>query len=633
MQLAADAIRSTLGPLLDALPDGVLMVNEDQRIVFANQASERIFGHSRESLFGQRMDVLIPPRVRKVHTHAVAAFARDGRSERGHELASLSAVHADGHEFPVEIALSRALAFGPALVMALVRDQSDRAKSARVLEERTEQFRLVAEASHDALYTWTPDGQTQWIGDGLTRFLGYPPLVNTDSAWWVERLHPDDRERVQSSVTEYMTSPACVWSMEYRFRGADDRYSVLLNRSIATRAPDGRIEQVFGALMDISELRASQAAERALVDSESRLTQRLQLIVESMPAACIASDEDGVISYVNPAATMLFATDEASLLGRRWPHDFLRAEEGAAERSANVSHSSPTPITLELRAPSGRLLVVECTSARMANPSGGDGVISMLQDLTANRALQQQVMQSQKMEALGRVAGGVAHDFNNLLAAILASSDLLLDALGPQDPRREDAEEIHRTAVRATNLTRQLLALSRRESGALRTICLNDVVHNMERLLRRLLGDRHHVAVTPCDERLFALIDPTRFEQVIINLAVNARDAMPDGGALEIRLSAESGDAGSHPHGAQHAPSWACVTVNDTGPGIPRDVIEHIFEPFFTTKDAAHGTGLGLSICLAIAHEAGGTLDVSSDPHRGTSFSLRLPLTAAPLAA
>jgi signal transduction histidine kinase len=254
----------------------------------------------------------------------------------------------------------------------------------------------------------------------------------------------------------------------------------------------------------------------------------------------------------------------------------------------------------------------------------------MLQDLTAHRALQQQIMHAQKVEALGRLAGGVAHDFNNLLTAILTSCDVLTDALADHDPRRQDAEDIRRTAIRATNLTKQLLTFSRDGGGTPKRTCLNDVVRDLERLVCRLVGPTLDVTVSVCSTPLFALVDPTRLEQVLMNLAVNARDAMPNGGRLEIALTAD--DAGDIP-ATRHGARRARLSVRDNGPGIAPEIIDHIFEPFFTTKDADHGTGLGLSICAAIVREAGGHLEVVSDHAGGSTFVVRLPVLEEPLAS
>jgi signal transduction histidine kinase len=240
--------------------------------------------------------------------------------------------------------------------------------------------------------------------------------------------------------------------------------------------------------------------------------------------------------------------------------------------------------------------------------------------------LREQLAQSQKMEAMGRLAGGVAHDFNNLLTVIKSYSTMLLTTLDPSDARREDVEEIAGAADRAAALTRQLLAFSRKQMMQPRAISLNDVVSGVEKMLRCLIGG-DVVLVTRLEPALWRVsADPGQIEQVIVNLAVNARDAMPGGGRLTIETAnAEPAQLPSDVRPAAVASGCVMLAVTDTGGGMTPEVQQHLFEPFFTTKERGKGTGLGLPTAYGIVKQSGGDIWVRSEPGHGATFRIYLP--------
>jgi two-component system, cell cycle sensor histidine kinase and response regulator CckA len=265
-----------------------------------------------------------------------------------------------------------------------------------------------------------------------------------------------------------------------------------------------------------------------------------------------------------------------------------------------------------VRDANGHLVAVECVA----------------RDVTARKRLEEQLLQAQKMEAVGRLAGGVAHDFNNLLTVINGYSAQALETLQPSDPLHLQVEEIYKAGERAASLTRQLLTFSRRQVVTPRTLDLNLIVSDMERMLRRLLGE--DVELTTALARNLGSIhaDPGQIEQVIMNLAVNARDAMPNGGRLlletaDVELGETSGKL------AVAAGRYVMLAVSDTGHGMDEETQAHIFEPFFTTKPQGQGTGLGLSTVFGIVQQSGGHISVYSEPGRGTIFKVYFPSTAA----
>src|SRR5579859_4599428 len=276
------------------------------------------------------------------------------------------------------------------------------------------------------------------------------------------------------------------------------------------------------------------------------------------------------------------------------------------------------------------------TQGRVVLDDGGTPVriVGTVQDITDRKQLEEQFRQAQKMEAVGRLAGGIAHDFNNLLTVITSYSDILLEDLASQDPRRGDLEEIQKAAVSAAGLTHQLLAFSRQQVLEPRVLDVNVVLASAEKLLQRLLGEDIELvaALTP---QLGAIkADPGQLEQVIVNLAVNARDAMPDGGKLTIETAnADMDEAYARVHPPAKPGQYVMLAVSDTGIGMDEQTQRRIFEPFFTTKEVGKGTGLGLATVYGIVKQSGGFIWVYSEPGHGTTFKIYLPRTDEPVEA
>ena len=252
-------------------------------------------------------------------------------------------------------------------------------------------------------------------------------------------------------------------------------------------------------------------------------------------------------------------------------------------------------------------------------------VVGVCRDVTEQRELEEQLRQSQKMEAVGRLAGGVAHDFNNLVTAITGYGELLLMEMGQDHPSRRDLEEILKAGERASSLTRQLLAFSRRQVLQPKVLDLNQVVSDVERMLRRVIGEDVDLVVEPTPGIRRVEADPGQIEQVLVNLAVNARDAMPRGGTLVVRTDEMPGDEVEVPDAEETPERWVRLRVRDTGDGIPKEVQDRVFEPFFTTKKQGEGTGLGLAMVYGIVQQSGGQIEVESGPGEGTEFTVFLP--------
>ncbi len=390
------------------------------------------------------------------------------------------------------------------------------------------------------------------------------------------------------------------------------------------------------ALLLAAAVGERQRTEEALGVSEARY----RLLADHVGDMISRHDLAGNFLYASPAATAILGHTPDELLGRSGfdvvhPDDVPRAREVLA---AAVGTGSAPTVVLRVRRKDGSEAWVETKARLLAGGPAGDEVLCATRDITERKRLEEQFRQAQKMEAIGRLAGGVAHDFNNLLTVINGTTELLLTGLPGDDPARAMLQEVGEAGARAAGLTRQLLAFSRRQMLALSVVNLNDVVGGMEKMLCRLIGEDVRMTAALAADLRPTRADVGQLEQVLMNLAVNARDAMPDGG--ELRLATANVDLGVSIDGnhfrVQPGP-YVVLAVTDTGCGMDEATRAHLFEPFFTTKEPGRGTGLGLATVYGIVKQSEGYITVDSVPGRGTTFKIYLPRAAAappaPLAA
>ena len=385
-------------------------------------------------------------------------------------------------------------------------------------------------------------------------------------------------------------------------------------------------------LREAHERRERRRAEDALRVSE----QRYRELFENATDMLFTLDLDGRFTSVNRACETItgYSREEALTLTLA---DVLDPEDAAVlSRLAGpaLGNDRRRLVQVTVRGKDGRRIVTEVTWRPIVQDGRVSSIEAIARDLTERRRLEDQLRQAQKMEAVGRLAGGIAHDFKNLLMALTSYSDLLLERLDARDPLRSNAEGIRDAVMRAAGLTRQLLTFSRKQELRPAVIDLNAVVADLEHLLRRLTGDEVAFSTVFASSGAPVLADRGQIEHVIMNLVVNARDAMPAGGDIEIathRIALESPEMDGYP---ELAPGeYVALDVRDTGTGMSNDVLSHVFEPFFTTKEPGKGTGLGLSTAYGIVSQSGGGITVHSTPGQGTRFRVLLPLATIPAAA
>ena len=361
-------------------------------------------------------------------------------------------------------------------------------------------------------------------------------------------------------------------------------------------------------------------------------------ILEAAHDAIITMDSQLNIREFNPAAEEMFGYARLDILGRSVelllpPGD--RAQQMSALNQYLTTGGGPLAgpqVELTGRRADGSDLPLELTVARLGSDNRAV-LTGFVRDITERRALEEQLRQSQKLEAIGRLAGGVAHDFNNILMSIMGAADLLLMQLATDDPARGEVSEIKQSVVRGAGLTHQLLAFSRRQAVRPRIFALGDVVCGMDTMLRRLIGPEIELEIICASEPVMVRADSGQTEQVVLNLVVNARDAMPEGGRVTVRVEEVDEDGDVVTTMERRAGRYARLSVSDTGTGIDEQTRAKLFEPFFTTKEQGKGTGLGLSIVYGIVKQSGGDIAVVSEPGKGATFRVYLPIVAAPVPA
>ncbi|HTV60231.1 MAG TPA: PAS domain S-box protein [Verrucomicrobiae bacterium] len=364
-------------------------------------------------------------------------------------------------------------------------------------------------------------------------------------------------------------------------------------------------------------------AEERIGESEARL----RVIIEQLPAVLWTVDNDLRITSALGAGLTRLGLKPNQLLGKSLFDYFETADQSVLPIAAHRRAMAGEPVTFQSEW-KGANYACHVEPFRGADGSL-QGAICMSLDVTDRKQLEEQLRQAQKMEAVGRLAGGIAHDFNNLLMVIQGYADLLMDRMRDGDPSRKNAEQIQTAAQRATSLTRQLLAFSRKQILAPKVLNIYSVVTDMEKILRRLIGEDIQLECSTAPDLGLVKADRSQIEQVILNLAVNARDAMPQGGRLTVETANVELDASfSHPPAVLAPGKYVMLAVTDNGCGMDSETQAHIFEPFFTTKEKGKGTGLGLATVYGIVKQSGGYVWVYSEPGRGTSFKIYLPRIA-----
>jgi two-component system, cell cycle sensor histidine kinase and response regulator CckA len=407
--------------------------------------------------------------------------------------------------------------------------------------------------------------------------------------------------------------------------GLDDEAVAV--RAVRAGAQDYLVKgRVDGDLL-VRSMRYATERWRAVEALERREEHYRSLIEHSLDLISILN-VDGTIRYVSPSHERVLGYGSDELVGQN-AFNFIHPDDLAGVKENFTRSEGAASLEFRFRHKDASWRMLESFGRNLSHVPGVSGLVVNSRDVTDRKRLEEQLHHSQRLEAVGRLAGGVAHDFNNLLMIITGYSQMLLDGMRPGDPARADLEQVVKAAERATDLTRQLLAFSRRQVVRPAILNLNQLVHDMDRMLRRVLGEDIKLIASFSPGLKTVRADPGQLEQVILNIVVNARDAMPRGGKLTLETSnIEVTEEFARTHPAPKVGHYAMLSLQDTGVGMDAGVLSRLFEPFFTTKEK--GTGLGLSTSYGIIKQSGGDIGVESKPGQGATFHIYLPVTDEP---
>ena len=609
--------------LFDELGDALFLLEPDtDRLVEVNPVALRLTGFTHAELLRVPATYLFRfeptgglQRLRGAFTKTIHFHNQDGYLLRTRE---------DGVWIPVNLTVSRLHVKPRPLGLIIARDDRDR-RAAFTQARRVEgELRKVLSSSPAALWSAErppgPDVFANWqfryVSPLLARLAGRVADALDHPFRWAEMLHAADRDGYRTALRRLLTGGETEVEQLYRVAAPDGSVRWVRDRLQVVRDEAGRPARLDGCLVDVT---AQRHAEEALRQSE----QRFRALVEKSHDGILLLDGRGTIKYASPAVRAITGYDPAALVGKPGfdlihPDDRGVAAEVLADVAARPGEAVPWTCR-GLKADGSTQVIQTDASNRLDDPSVRAVVINF-RDVTERDRLEDQLRQAQKMDAVGQLAGGVAHDFNNLLTVVLGNLEVVRSGAAAGADRDECLAAAERATRQAADLTRQLLGFARRQPMRPAPVDLNGLVADELGLLRRTIDPRIAVEFRPAAGLPAVTADPVQVQQVVMNLCLNARDAMPDGGTLCL----ETAPAAPLPTELEPG-AYVRLSVSDTGVGMAEDVRGRIFEPFFTTKEPGKGTGLGLAVVYGMARAHGGTVACASAPGKGTRFDVYLP--------
>jgi two-component system cell cycle sensor histidine kinase/response regulator CckA len=600
-----------------------LAIYQDKQLVFCNKTHADIFGYSIEELlaFDKAID-LIHPEDRDLvvgrYDDLLAGKATPTHYE--HRI-----IRRDGKERWIEIYATLIEYNGKPAVQVADMDISERKGAEKVLRESEEQFRLIAETIDEVVWIYDFDqDKVVYISPAHDRIYGYSrEILEKKQSSFFDYVHPDDRRKAIDAIDRMKSGQPL--DNEFRIIRPDGSVRFIWDRSFPIKDEKGGIKRFIGITQDVTTWRQSEETLKESMDY-------LDKIINCISDPVFVKDYQYRLVLVNEAMSMFTGIPREGLLGKTG-FDLVSEKyaEVLHEQEAEVFQTGKEYIGEDnLPDADGNEHILMTKKTLLKKKSGEKQIVGVVRDITEYKKLETQFMHAQKMEAIGSLAGGVAHDFNNLLTVITGYVDLLKQDHGHVDSSKRDLEQIERAVQHATSLTSQLLAFSRKQILNPRVLDLNEVISDMNPMIRRLVRENieYDTILTPEPGPIKA--DPVQIQQIIMNLVVNARDAMPGGGRLTIQTAnvdidkefvGKNSDAATGRH--------VLLTISDNGVGMDPETRSRIFEPFFTTKETGKGTGLGLSTVYGIVRQSGGFILVDSEYRKGTTCRIYLPIAEA----
>lgn len=670
--------------ILDQALDAVITMDGNGQIIEWNPQAEHIFGWSSAEIIGRRLsDMIIPERLRASHESAYQRFLAGGPSRVQGKRLEMPALHRSGHEFPIEITVGSIQVGNEIIFSAFIRDITEQRRAADALRASEDRYRAFIAQSTEAIWCFEleapmptslpEDEQVEFVyrhgylsdcNDQMARMYGLAEaaeLIGLRLGDLLVRSDPRNRE----FLTGFIRSGYRLTEAESHELDRDGRSKYFLNNFIGI-VDGGSLLRAWGTQRDVTERKQEERRTTAFASLAHQLSgakvplEAARIIVDVARDLCgwescsldLYSEEhdridavltvdiiDGTTTDIAPAYSGVSPSPMARRVISEGPQLVLREAEPLEPALlipfGDTGRRSVSLMFVPIRNQKAVIGVLSIQSYKANAYSQKDLLLlqsladqcgAALERIRAEQELrraEEQLRQAQKMEAVGRLAGGIAHDFNNLLTTILGTSDLLLEELPPGKHWRKDVEEIRRAGERAAGLTRQLLAFSRKQVIEASTLDLNETVTSVSRMLHRLIGEDIELVTRLSPDLGLIQADSGQIEQVILNLAVNSRDAMPRGGKLSIETDNVEFESEMFP---DLSPGWyVMLSISDSGIGMDAETRGHIFEPFFTTKEQGKGTGLGLATVYGIVRQSGGHIDVASEPGSGAVFKIYLP--------
>jgi two-component system, cell cycle sensor histidine kinase and response regulator CckA len=627
-------------------------------LLSVSPAGAKVLGYEPEEMVGRDMRDFLPPDVRDQLPAYLHRIQKDGTASGLMRVMTKS-----GDERILAYSnICRQESGKPAYVLGHAADVTDLKKAEQQLRISEQRLRHLLQCSSDVVTIAQPDGSIQFISPAVERALGYLPS-NVVGRNIFDSVHPHDLLIAQETFAAALQKPGYASSIEVRLRNHDGDYvpfDVVANNLLATVAVAGvvitakdlsprkvaereferqkkeletRDRQRTAELARINQMLIAEINEREQTENALRESQSLlQAALESTADGILVVDLQGQIVSINRRCADMWNIPEDVLRERRdeqalsFVLDQLKfpAQFMSKVKALYASPNESSYDVLEFK--DGRVFERYSQPQKIAGKTVGR--VWSFRDVTEHRQLEDYLRQAQKMEAIGRLAGGIAHDFNNLLMVIMGNCEELKTRNDIAN-MRHSTEEILAAALRAASLTKQLLAFSRRQVMAPRLLDVNLTLGDLSKMLRRLIGEDIELLISSSESPAYVSTDPAQLDQVIVNLVVNARDAMPKGGRLTLQVQMlELGEA--HTKGTASVPpgNYVLIRVSDTGTGMTRETLSRMFEPFFTTKELGQGTGLGLATAYGIVRQSNGYILVQSAVGQGTTFEIYLPRVA-----
>ena len=621
LRFAPDA-PSVLEFILNSLSDGVIVADQDGHVILFNPAAERLLRVDPSSVppaeWSARYCLYLPDKITPFPAEQLPlARAIRGETARDVEMfvrnpAAPEGLWLSASATPLQDAAGR-LRGG----VVVFRDVGERKRSEEVLLRERDWASAVVDTVASLVVVLDRRGRIVSFNRACEAATGYTFEEVRGRPFWDLFLLPEDVAPVRR-VFDALCAGVVPRQYENYWVAKDGTRRLVAWFNTALPDSQGQAEFVIATGTDITGRKRAE-------DELRQANHTLKAIIDTSPLAIVAMDLLGQVTSWNRAAEQMFGWLEQEVVGKPFPivpeedEVFFRGNLARLEQGETIAG-----VERQRRRKDGTLIDVALWNAPRRDAAGiVIGGISVIADMTDRRRLEEQFLQAQKMEAVGRLAGGVAHDFNNLLTVIGGYAHMLCDSTQPDSPLRGPVEEIIRAGDSAASLTNQLLAFSRRQIVTPQVLDLNALVAGMDKMLHRLLGEDVELVAALAPRVPSVRVDASQFQQVLMNLVVNARDAMPQGGSITLETKV-AGFTETSPEGI--APGrYAVLSVSDTGRGMTEETRLHAFEPFFTTKGRGKGTGLGLSTVYGIVKQAGGDITLVTAPGEGTTFQIYLP--------